>query len=126
MLDLTEEYLARKEVTKGARKKIILCIQKIKERHSTLQQLEKEVLQLGRLQYVLAELKVILMSPIKMPTKKKKPTPPNPDQTDEQNNNNNNNNNNSDNSNNNTTEDGGANENSPKEGGGSGVEGGGG
>ena len=41
MLDLTEDYLAHKEVTKGARKKIILCIQKIKERHSILQQLEK-------------------------------------------------------------------------------------
>jgi len=71
MLGLSEEYLAKKEVTKGARKKIILCIQKIKERHSILQQLEKEVLQLGRLQHVLAELKVILMSPIKMPNKPK-------------------------------------------------------
>jgi len=72
MLDLTEEYLAEKDVTKGARKKIIVCIQKIKERRSTLQQLEKDVLTLGELHHVLAELKVILMSPIKTPTKKRK------------------------------------------------------
>jgi len=74
MLNLTEEYLAEKDVTKGARKKIIVCVQKIKERRSTLQQLEKEVLQLGRLSHVLAELKVILMTPIKTPTNKKKNT----------------------------------------------------
>lgn len=41
MLNLTEEYLVKKEVTKGARNKIILCIQKIKERKNTLIQLEK-------------------------------------------------------------------------------------
>jgi len=124
MLDLTEEYLARKDVTKGARKKIILCIQKIKERHSILQQLEKEVLQLGRLQYVLAELKVILMSPIKMPTKKKNATHPNPNESDEQKNDNNNA------DNNNVTEEKGAtndnqqNESDPNEGGGSVTHGG--
>lgn len=67
MLGLTEDYLEQKGVTKGARNKIILCIQKIKERRSTLIQLEKEVLQLGRLPNVLSELKNILMSPIRAP-----------------------------------------------------------
>jgi len=65
MLNLSEDYLERNDVTKGARKKIIICIQKIKERRKTLAQLEKEVLQLGRLHHVLGELKAILMSPIR-------------------------------------------------------------
>ena len=41
MLNLTEDYLDQKGVTKGARNKIILYLQKIKERKSTLLQLEK-------------------------------------------------------------------------------------
>ena len=41
MLNLTEDYLESKDVTKGARNKIILCIQKIKERKKLLLQLEK-------------------------------------------------------------------------------------
>ena len=41
MLGLTEEYLEKKEVTKGARKKIVVCIQKIKDRKKALSQLEK-------------------------------------------------------------------------------------
>jgi len=65
MLNLSEDFLDRKGVTKGARNKILLCIQKIKDRKKILIQLEKEVLQLGRLPYVLAELKNILMTPIK-------------------------------------------------------------
>lgn len=72
MLNLTEDYLEKNDVTKGARKKIIICIQKIKERRKTLQQLEKEVLQLGRLHHVLAELKAILMSPIRPPRRQKR------------------------------------------------------
>ena len=67
MLNLTEDYLEKNNVTKGARKKIIICIQKIKERRKNLAQLEKEVLQLGRLHHVLGELKAILMSPIRPP-----------------------------------------------------------
>ena len=41
MLNLSEEFLEKKGVTKGARNKIILCIQKIKERKKTLLQLEE-------------------------------------------------------------------------------------
>lgn len=67
MLELNDEYLEQKGVTKGARNKIVLCVQKIKERKSTLLQLEKEVLQPGRLPFVLQELKTILMSPIRSP-----------------------------------------------------------
>jgi len=71
MLNLTEDFLESKDVTKGARNKIILCIQKIKERKKLLLQLEKEVLQIGKLPYVLNELKSILMSPIKTPEHRK-------------------------------------------------------
>ena len=41
MLGLTDGYLEQVGVTKGARNKIILCINKIKERKNTLLQLEK-------------------------------------------------------------------------------------
>lgn len=67
MLNLTEDYLEQKGVTKGARNKIIVCLQKIKERKNTLIQLQKEVSQIGKLPHVLSELKNILMSPIKTP-----------------------------------------------------------
>lgn len=43
MLGLTEDYLDKKDVTKGARNKILLCIQKIKERKTLLLQLEKVI-----------------------------------------------------------------------------------
>ena len=46
MLTLTEDYLDSKDVTKGARNKILLCIQKIKERKSLLLQLEKVLCEL--------------------------------------------------------------------------------
>lgn len=41
MLNLSEDYLEQKGVTKGARNKIIISIQKIKERKTTLFSLEK-------------------------------------------------------------------------------------
>ena len=47
MLGLTEDYLDKKDVTKGARNKILLCIQKIKERKSLLLQLEKVIFHLS-------------------------------------------------------------------------------
>jgi len=43
MLGLTDDYLEQKVVTKGARNKIILSIQKIKERKNTLLVLEKVI-----------------------------------------------------------------------------------
>lgn len=67
MLGLTEDYLEQKGVTKGACNKIIISIQKIKERKNTLLSLEKDVLEIGKLPFVLSELKTILMSPIKTP-----------------------------------------------------------
>ncbi|XP_002170483.3 protein Smaug homolog 1 isoform X1 [Hydra vulgaris] len=65
MMSFSDEYLEKHGVTKGARTKILLCIQKLKDREETLEQLEKEVLQLGCLPHVLAELKSILVTPIK-------------------------------------------------------------
>jgi len=65
MMALSLDYLEQKNVTKGARKKIISSITKLKERAQTLRQLEKDALQLGKLPQVLNELNTILMSPLK-------------------------------------------------------------
>lgn len=43
MLEISEDYLENLGVTKGARHKLVICIQKLKERYATLVQLEKEV-----------------------------------------------------------------------------------
>lgn len=65
MLNLNEEWLATQGVTKGARHKIILSIRKLRERHVTLCQLEKDVVAGGNLVSALDELKTILLSPIR-------------------------------------------------------------
>eukprot|EP00794_Sanderia_malayensis_P020007 gene20007-21968_t len=65
MMDLTEEYLEKKDVTKGARNKILVCIQKLKERHHNLINLESEMQKQGKLSYVLSELRQIVTTPIR-------------------------------------------------------------
>ncbi|KAK3748745.1 hypothetical protein QZH41_015688 [Actinostola sp. cb2023] len=65
MLELEDGYLESKGVTKGARNKILLSIKKLKERGEVLQKLEKDVLQTGKLQNVLIELRQIVNTPIK-------------------------------------------------------------
>jgi len=64
-MGLTEDFLKSKGVTQGATNKILLCIQKLKERHQLLSTLEKDVLQTGKLPTVLAELKQIVITPLK-------------------------------------------------------------
>ncbi|XP_071963574.1 protein Smaug homolog 1-like [Antedon mediterranea] len=68
MLDLTEEQLEAMKVTKGARHKIVLSIQKLKERQSTLQSLEKDIMSdsnAGTLRNALNEIKTMLGTPIR-------------------------------------------------------------
>lgn len=78
MLDLTEDRLAEQGVTKGARHKLALSIQKLQQRYSTLMTLEKDLVQPPRegnhqsafaqkplLVGALDELKAILATPIK-------------------------------------------------------------
>ncbi|KRY54781.1 Protein Smaug -like protein 1 [Trichinella britovi] len=66
MMSFTEERLEALGVTKGARKKIVLSIEKLKQRARTLKQLEKEgFYQSGSLRATLNELKCICMSPIR-------------------------------------------------------------
>lgn len=66
MLDITEEYLQNLNVTKGARHKLVVCIQKLKERHGVLVQLEKDVMQnLVTMPFVLEELTSIVLTPMK-------------------------------------------------------------
>lgn len=66
MLDITEEYLENLGVTKGARHKLVLCIQKLGERCQTLQQIEKELIDGSRtLKMALDELTQMVMTPMK-------------------------------------------------------------
>ncbi|XP_024863940.1 protein Smaug homolog 1 isoform X2 [Kryptolebias marmoratus] len=63
MMSLTEEQLEK--VTKGARHKIVISIQKLKERQNLLRSLEKDVLEGGNLRAPLQELHQMIMTPIK-------------------------------------------------------------
>ncbi|XP_070578983.1 protein Smaug homolog 1-like [Ptychodera flava] len=71
MMTLTEEKLEARNVTKGARNKIILSIRKLTERQQTLRDLEKEIMECtspSTLRHALNELKSILMTPLKLYT----------------------------------------------------------
>ncbi|XP_060789647.1 protein Smaug homolog 1 isoform X3 [Neoarius graeffei] len=65
MMSLTEQQLEAQSVTKGARHKIIISIQKLKERQNMLRSLEKDVLEGGNLRSPLQELHYIIGTPIK-------------------------------------------------------------
>ncbi|MCV4639313.1 hypothetical protein OFB62_28885, partial [Escherichia coli] len=65
MMTLTEQHLESQNVTKGARHKIALSIQKLRERQSVLKSLEKDVLEGGNLRNALQELQQIIIPPIK-------------------------------------------------------------
>ncbi|KAJ3594224.1 hypothetical protein NHX12_006555, partial [Muraenolepis orangiensis] len=65
MMSLTEQQLESKQVTKGARHKIVISIQKLKERQSLLRCLEKDVLEGGNLRAPLLELHQMIATPIK-------------------------------------------------------------
>lgn len=65
MMTLTEQHLESQNVTKGARHKIALSIQKLRERQSVLKSLEKDILEGGNLWNALQELQQIITTPIK-------------------------------------------------------------
>uniref|UniRef100_A0A8C5A410 SAM domain-containing protein n=1 Tax=Gadus morhua TaxID=8049 RepID=A0A8C5A410_GADMO len=65
MMILTEHHLESQNVTKGARHKIALSIQKLRERQSVLKSLEKDILEGGNLRNALQELQQIVITPIK-------------------------------------------------------------
>ncbi|XP_071183087.1 protein Smaug homolog 1-like isoform X4 [Salvelinus alpinus] len=65
MMSLTEQQLESQNVTKGARHKIVISIQKLKERQKMLRCLEKDVLEGGNLRGPLAELQQMILTPIK-------------------------------------------------------------
>uniref|UniRef100_A0A8C4RAY3 Sterile alpha motif domain containing 4B n=2 Tax=Erpetoichthys calabaricus TaxID=27687 RepID=A0A8C4RAY3_ERPCA len=66
MMTLTEQHLESQNVTKGARHKIALSIQKLRERQSVLKSLEKDILEGGNLRNALQELQQIIITPIKV------------------------------------------------------------
>ncbi|XP_064594156.1 protein Smaug homolog 2 [Zonotrichia leucophrys gambelii] len=86
MMTLTEHHLESQNVTKGARHKIALSIQKLRERQSVLRALEKDILEGGNLWTALQELQQMLGTPIKAfrpppppgPPDGAPPEPPNP------------------------------------------------
>jgi len=68
MFELTEEKLEAENVTKGARHKIVLNLQKLKQRQSVLQALEKDLISepsIANLRSALTELKNMLGTPMK-------------------------------------------------------------
>ncbi|XP_076463514.1 protein Smaug homolog 1-like isoform X2 [Babylonia areolata] len=65
MLNITEEWLEARKVTKGARHKIVISIQKLRERQKLLCEFEKRIMQGGPIREVLGELKSMLNTPIK-------------------------------------------------------------
>lgn len=66
MLDMSEEYLENLGVTKGARHKLVICIQKLGERVPLLKQIEKELIEGSRpLRSGLDELANIVLTPMK-------------------------------------------------------------
>ncbi|XP_015206291.1 protein Smaug homolog 1 isoform X1 [Lepisosteus oculatus] len=65
MMSLTEQQLESQNVTKGARHKIVISIQKLKERQNMLRSLEKDVLEGGNLRMPLQELHQMILTPIK-------------------------------------------------------------
>ncbi|NXU50124.1 SMAG1 protein, partial [Turnix velox] len=65
MMALTECQLEAQNVTKGARHKIIISIQKLKERQNLLKSLERDILEGGNLRIPLQELHQMILTPIK-------------------------------------------------------------
>lgn len=66
MMEMTEEYLESLGVTKGARHKLVLCIQKLAERVPLLKQIEKELMDGSRpLKNALDEVTNIVLTPMK-------------------------------------------------------------
>jgi hypothetical protein len=66
MMDITEDYLENLGVTKGARHKLVICIQKLADRVPVLQQMEKELLEGSKpLKSYLDELTNIVVTPMK-------------------------------------------------------------
>ncbi|XP_015262991.1 PREDICTED: protein Smaug homolog 1 isoform X2 [Gekko japonicus] len=65
MMTLTECQLEAQNVTKGARHKIVISIQKLKERQNLLKSLERDILEGGNLRVPLQELHQMILTPIK-------------------------------------------------------------
>ncbi|XP_014665216.1 PREDICTED: protein Smaug homolog 1-like [Priapulus caudatus] len=65
MMGLSEKWLETQLVTKGARHKIYLSIQKLKERQRVLRAMENDVLEGANLRNALAELRAMLNTPAK-------------------------------------------------------------
>ncbi|XP_074789523.1 protein Smaug homolog 2-like isoform X2 [Athene noctua] len=79
MMRLTEHHLESQNVPRGARQRILLSIQNLRERPSIFKALEKRILWGGSLWPVLQELQQIIVTPIK--AFRPPPAAPHPDDT---------------------------------------------
>ncbi|XP_060532112.1 protein Smaug homolog 2 [Cylas formicarius] len=66
MLNLSEDYLIEVGVTKGARQKLLLSLQRLTERSAVLAELEVDIRNGGDIYDTLKKLKVILQSPLQL------------------------------------------------------------
>lgn len=66
MLEINEAYLESVGVTKGARNKLVLCIQKLKERVMILNQMRKDLSKgIGSMSAMIDELLIMVLTPMK-------------------------------------------------------------
>ncbi|XP_074789552.1 uncharacterized protein LOC141974135 isoform X2 [Athene noctua] len=65
MMRLTEHHLESQNVPRGARQRILLSIQKLRDRPNVLRELEKHIIWGGSLWMVMQELQQIIVTPIK-------------------------------------------------------------
>ncbi|XP_074789423.1 protein Smaug homolog 2-like [Athene noctua] len=65
MMTLTEHHLESQNVPRGARQRILLSIQKLRERPNILRVLEKHIQRGGNLKMVIQELQQVIVTPIK-------------------------------------------------------------
>lgn len=66
MLGLNEQKLEQQKVTKGARHKIVLSVNKLRDRQNVLRQMEKEIIESGNLKQALGQIKSMMNTPMKL------------------------------------------------------------
>ncbi|XP_013400510.1 protein Smaug homolog 1 [Lingula anatina] len=87
MLGLTEQWLEANNVTKGARHKIVISVNKLKDRQNQLRQMEKDIMEGGNVKQPLQEMRAMLNTPLKAytpstPDQEKTEPPPSPTGTE--------------------------------------------
>ncbi|KAI6188882.1 Protein Smaug [Aphelenchoides besseyi] len=77
MMALNDQRLEQRQVTKGARKKILQSLAKLKDRSQLIRQLEKSIDEYGDVRCLIVELRAMMHTPIAMYLPKEHPKPSN-------------------------------------------------